>query len=59
MESFSAQDAGDLVMVARRAPLSNMDEAKAVNELLERFVKFFEWYQSSISNDDAESGSED
>ena len=42
MAEFSEQDAHDLVLIARRAPLQNMDEAKAVNELLERFVDFYE-----------------
>ena len=42
MTEFSKKDAADVVLIARRAPLQNMDEAKAVNELLERFIEFFE-----------------
>lgn len=39
--NFSVQDAQNLVSMVERAPLQNMGEAKAVNELIQRFVAFF------------------
>ncbi len=42
MSEFSDNDAASLLTIARRAPLQNMDEANQVNEILKRFVEFFE-----------------
>lgn len=48
IEHFVEKDAADLVTICRRAPLKNMDEAAAVNNLLERFVNFVEAHQAGI-----------
>ena len=39
---FTKTDAANLVNIARRAPLQNMNEAMQVNNLLERFLEFYE-----------------
>ena len=59
MSGITEKDAADLVTLVRRAPLQNMDEAQVVNALLEKFVDFFEAYQSGALFDDASDGSED
>lgn len=59
MKNFTEKDATDLAMIARRAPLQNMDEASAVNNLLKRFVEFYESYKSSELLDDSAPGSKD
>jgi hypothetical protein len=59
MTNFSADDAADLVTITRRAPLQNMDEAGHVNQLLKRFVEFFEAYESGALFDDSQNGSID
>jgi hypothetical protein len=46
---FSDKDAEDIVTIAKRAPLQNMDEAQAVNDLLGRFLEF---YESTKEQDD-------
>jgi hypothetical protein len=46
---FSDKDAEDIVTMVARAPLQNMEEAKAVNSLLERFLEF---YESTKEQDD-------
>ena len=58
-EKFTSDDAAALVQITRRAPLQNMDEAGAVNNLLERFVEFWEAYESGALFDDSQPGSED
>lgn len=37
---MSEQDFADMIRLARRAPLTNMDEAEAVAGLLQRFAAF-------------------
>jgi hypothetical protein len=59
MTAFTSEDAVDLVTITRRAPLQNMDEAKAVNDLLERFVDFFEAFENGTLFDDTTPGSTD
>ena len=51
-EKFTDDDAATLVVIARRAPLQNMDEAGHVNELLKRFVEFYEAFESGALFDD-------
>lgn len=38
------KDFGDMIGIARRAPLANMDEAEAVARLLQKFAKFAKDY---------------
>ncbi len=39
---FNETDAADMIIIARRAPLANMDEASEVSALLNRFSAFIE-----------------
>jgi hypothetical protein len=44
-EPFTAQDANNLIQIARSAPLQNMAAAEAVNALLTKFAAFAnEWF---------------
>jgi hypothetical protein len=44
-EDFTAQDANNLIQIARSAPLQNMAAAEAVNTLLTKFAAFAnEWF---------------
>lgn len=38
---MNEKDIHDLIVLVERAPLANMQEAKAVAQLIERFVKHF------------------
>lgn len=51
-EKFTDNDAADLITLARRAPLKNMDEAAAASNLLDRFAVFFEAIESEQTPDD-------
>lgn len=42
MTKFTQTDAAQLMILVRRAPLKNMDEAAFVHDLLDRFTEFFE-----------------
>ena len=37
---MDAKDFGNMIAIARRAPLQNMDEAESVAKLLQKFAKF-------------------
>ena len=37
---MNEQDFADIIRLVRRTPLANMDEAEAVNALLQRFGEF-------------------
>ncbi len=39
---FNETDAADMIIIARRAPLANMEEAAEVSALLNRFSAFIE-----------------
>ena len=44
-EDFTAQDANNVILVCRNAPLRNMQEAEQVNALLTKFAAFAnEWF---------------
>lgn len=40
--TFTRDDAGRLLVLARRAPLANFDEAEQVADLLQRFAVYAE-----------------
>ena len=48
-QDFTHQDAAALIRIARRAPLANMDEAQALQNLLDRFTDFFEAIQNNVT----------
>lgn len=37
---FTKQDAEDIIVIARRAPLQNLDEAAVLSAALQRFANF-------------------
>jgi len=37
---MDAKDFGNIIALARRAPLANMDEAEAAAKLLQKFARF-------------------
>ncbi len=41
---MTKQDFADIIRLLRRVPLHNMDEADAVNELMQRFGEFASAY---------------
>jgi hypothetical protein len=45
-EDFTAQDAQNVILVCRNAPLRNMQEAEAVNALL---AKFANWVNEKLA----------
>ena len=47
---MNQQDFADIIRLARRAPLTNMDEAEAVNALLQRFAEFAEGHLTAANN---------
>lgn len=44
---MNEKDFADMIRLARRAPLQNMDEAEAVAELLQRYAFFVKEYIES------------
>ena len=48
-DEFSARDAASLIVLARRAPLTDMQHAEAVQGMLNRFAK---WYEMQTAEPD-------
>ena len=52
---MNAQDFADMIRLARRAPLANMDEAEHVNGLLQRVAEHADKMLIEVKSDDSPS----